>query len=73
MEDLASAVTEKFYPVHAAKVGGLAWRLLMTAGGLALVLLGFLATWSFWARRAGGTPRQRSGKALAAASAKAED
>ena len=73
MQDLASAVTEKFYPVHAAKVGGLAWRLLMTVGGLALVLLGSLATWSFWARRAGGTPRQRSRKAQAAASAKAEN
>ena len=46
--DTASAITEKYYPVHAGKVGGLFWRLLLTAGGLVLVLLGCLATWSFW-------------------------
>lgn len=39
------------YPLHAAKVGGLAWRLVMTAGGLALFLLGSLAVWSFWFKR----------------------
>jgi uncharacterized iron-regulated membrane protein len=41
----------KFYPLHAAKVGGLTYRLLMTATGLALFLLGLLATWSFWFSR----------------------
>lgn len=39
------------YPLHAGKVGGLAYRLALTAVGLALFLLGLLATWSFWFRR----------------------
>jgi uncharacterized iron-regulated membrane protein len=46
--DTASAITEKFYPVHAGKVGGGLWRLALTFGGVALVLLGTLASWSFW-------------------------
>ena len=37
------------YPIHAAKVGGLPYRLVMTASGLTLALLGSLAVWSFWA------------------------
>nr|WP_294810277.1 PepSY-associated TM helix domain-containing protein [uncultured Sphingomonas sp.] len=43
------------YPLHAAKVGGLAWRLVMTVSGLALMLLGSLTVWTFWFRR----PRQK--------------
>lgn len=39
------------YPLHAAKVGGLAYRLLMTLSGLALALLGSLTVWTFWFRR----------------------
>ncbi|MES2058540.1 MAG: PepSY-associated TM helix domain-containing protein [Pseudomonadota bacterium] len=39
------------YPVHAGKVGGLVWRLVMTASGLAMAMLGSLAIWSFWFRR----------------------
>lgn len=39
------------YPLHAASVGGLPFRLAMTAAGLALALLGTLAVWSFWAGR----------------------
>lgn len=46
--DTASAVVEKFYPIHAAKVGGILWRISMTFAGLALVLLGLFASWSFW-------------------------
>lgn len=46
--DTASAITEKIYPVHAAKVGGVTWRISLTLSGLALVLLGTFATWSFW-------------------------
>ena len=42
------------YPLHAAKVGGLVWRLVMTVSGLALMLLGSLTVWTFWFRR----PRQ---------------
>jgi len=48
------------YPLHAAKVGGLPYRLVMTVSGLALTLLGSLAVWSFWF--AGGT-RQGIGRA----------
>ena len=46
--DTAEAVTEKFYPIHSGKVGGVLWHLLLTFSGLTLVLLGTLATWSFW-------------------------
>lgn len=45
------------YPLHAGKVGGLAYRLVMTASGLALGLLGTLAVWSFWFRRHSGPIR----------------
>jgi uncharacterized iron-regulated membrane protein len=49
--DTAAKITEKFYPIHAGKVGGWLWRLLLTFSGLTLVLLGTLATWSFWFAR----------------------
>lgn len=39
------------YPLHAATVGGLPYRLVMTVSGLGLALLGTLAVWSFWFRR----------------------
>ncbi|MEJ6012186.1 PepSY-associated TM helix domain-containing protein [Novosphingobium aquae] len=39
------------YPIHAGKVGGIAYRLLLTVTGLALALLGAFSTWSFWFRR----------------------
>lgn len=45
------------YPVHAARVGGLAYRLLMTCSGLAMAMLGTLAVWSFWFGRK--PPRRR--------------
>ncbi|OYX64640.1 MAG: peptidase [Sphingomonadales bacterium 32-64-17] len=51
--DMATAITEKYYPIHAAKVGGLLWRIVMTFAGFALVVLGSLATWSFWRARVG--------------------
>lgn len=61
--DTASAITEKYYPIHAGKVGGVAWQLLLTFSGLALALLGSLATWSFWVRPGGkpvaGPPRMK--------------
>ncbi|RHW17362.1 PepSY domain-containing protein [Sphingomonas gilva] len=44
------------YPLHAAKVGGLPYRLVMTLSGLALAMLGSFAVWSFWFRR----PRSRA-------------
>ena len=39
------------FPIHAAKVGGLGYRLVMTLSGIAMTLLGSLAVWSFWFRR----------------------
>ena len=55
----AASINEKFYPVHSAKVGGMAWQLLMTLSGLGLTLLGSLATWSFWVRKAKKRPARR--------------
>lgn len=49
--DRSAFLSEKAYPVHSAKVGGLAWKLAMTASGISLMMLGTFATWSFWARR----------------------
>jgi len=46
--DAASAFSEKYYPLHAGKVGGPLWRLVLSFAGLALVALGTFATWSFW-------------------------
>jgi uncharacterized iron-regulated membrane protein len=48
----AASINEKLYPLHSGKVGGLAWKLVMTLSGLGLTLLGSLATWSFWFRKA---------------------
>lgn len=45
------------YPLHAAKVGGLAWKLVMTLSGLTLGLFGTLTVWTFWFARK--TPRPR--------------
>jgi uncharacterized iron-regulated membrane protein len=36
------------YPLHAGKVGGMVWQLVIMVTGLALAMLGFLAVWSFW-------------------------
>ncbi len=44
------------YPVHSAKVGGLVYRLVQTIVGLALILLGSLAVWTFWFRRSRHRP-----------------
>lgn len=38
------------YPIHAGKVGGLAYRFVLTLVGLALFLLGTLSVWTFWFR-----------------------
>ena len=51
--------SEKAYPVHSAKVGGLAWKIVMTISGIALAMLGSLAVWSFWVRRAHKRARRR--------------
>ncbi|KTE08243.1 PepSY-associated TM helix domain-containing protein [Sphingopyxis sp. H115] len=41
----------KAFPIHASKVGGWAWRILLTISGLAMAMLGSLAVWTFWFRR----------------------
>lgn len=59
----AASIYETFYPLHSAKVGSLAWKLLMTLSGLGLTLLGALATWSFWFRKARKRRRPEVAKA----------
>lgn len=56
-----SQVFNMAYPLHAAKVGGLAYRLVMTVSGLGLCLLGTLSLWSFWFRRPKPRPRKAAG------------
>lgn len=46
------------YPLHAGKVGGLAYRLVMTVSGVALGLLGTLTVWTFWFGGHGRTPNR---------------
>ena len=58
--DVASRIEEKYYPVHAGRVGGVVWRIMLTLTGLALVLLGTLACWTFWFRSPRQVPRQSS-------------
>ena len=63
---LGSRITNADFPLHAAKVGGLAYRLVMTVSGLALALLGSLAVVTFWGNRS-GLPKRRKKKAAAPA------
>jgi uncharacterized iron-regulated membrane protein len=51
------------YPLHAAEVGGLPFRVLMTLSGLALGLLGSLTVWTFWFRRPKAKSPKRDRKA----------
>lgn len=41
----------KAYPLHAAKVGGILYKALLTSSGLTLVMLGSFAVWTFWTER----------------------
>ncbi|WP_066552879.1 PepSY-associated TM helix domain-containing protein [Croceicoccus bisphenolivorans] len=45
------SLSEKFYPIHAGKVGGLTWQIFLTSGGLGLIILGAFACFSFWTLR----------------------
>lgn len=47
----AQSVQEKIYPVHSGKIGGWVWKLALTLAGLALAVLGMLATFSFWFKK----------------------
>lgn len=56
---LGSRITNLDYPLHAAKVGGLPYRLVMTISGSNLTLLGSLTVFIFWSNPS-GLPRRRS-------------
>lgn len=53
------------YPLHAARVGGLGYRIVMTMSGLALAMLGTFAIWTFWFCRPKRTmvPKRKAGLA----------
>jgi uncharacterized iron-regulated membrane protein len=53
------------YPLHAAKVGGLPYRLLMSASGVVLALMGSFSVWSFWVRAGPTLRRSRRDRAPA--------
>lgn len=55
---LGARIANADYPLHAAKVGGLAYRLVMTLSGLTLGLLGTLAVVTFWGNPT-GVPRRK--------------
>jgi uncharacterized iron-regulated membrane protein len=55
---LGSRIANLDYPLHAAKVGGLPYRLVMTISGLTLTVLGSLAVVTFWGNPS-GAPRRR--------------
>lgn len=61
---LGSRIANADYPLHAAKVGGLAYRLVMTLAGLGLTLLGTLAVVTFWGNPA-GVPKRKKPKPIA--------
>src|SRR5699024_4486498 len=58
------AIREAFYPVHSAKVGGVAMKLLMTFSGLSLAALGGLGMYAFWVRRASRRRKQQAARRL---------
>jgi uncharacterized iron-regulated membrane protein len=53
LRPLALRVSDLEYPLHAAKVGGLLWRLVLTLSGLGLTILGAIAIGTFWFGRSG--------------------
>lgn len=56
---LGSRITNADFPLHAAKVGGLPYRLVMTVSGLAMTLLGTLAVVTFWGNPSGRPKRKK--------------
>lgn len=53
------------FPIHASKVGGWTWRILLTFAGFAMTMLGSLAVWTFWFKRPKPAKRIAKKKALA--------
>ncbi|MGH7027792.1 PepSY-associated TM helix domain-containing protein [Brevundimonas sp.] len=56
---LGLRVVNAQYPIHAAKVGGLAYRLVVAIVGVSLTLLGSLAVVTFWSNPSGLPKRRR--------------
>ena len=56
---LGSRIANLDFPLHAAKVGGLPYRLVMTVSGLTLGLLGSLAVVTFWGNPTGVPKRKK--------------
>jgi len=56
---LGSRIANLDYPLHAAKVGGLPYRLVMTVSGVTLTLLGTLAVVTFWGNPVGNPKRRK--------------
>lgn len=46
-----AAFSEKFYPLHSGKVGGIFWKIALTFAGLALAVLGIFTLLSFWRKK----------------------
>jgi uncharacterized iron-regulated membrane protein len=63
---LGSRIANADYPLHAAKVGGLPYRLVMTVSGLTLTLLGTLAVVTFWGNPVGNPRRRKKAAAITA-------
>ncbi|WP_184718613.1 PepSY-associated TM helix domain-containing protein [Caulobacter sp.] len=63
---LGSRITNADFPLHAAKIGGLPYRLVMTVSGLALTLLGTLAVVTFWGNPSGLPKRKKKAAAKSA-------
>src|SRR6185436_4705848 len=45
---LATRAYNIIYPIHASSVGGVVYKIVVTAVGLTLTMLGTLAVWGFW-------------------------
>lgn len=48
---LAARAYNAVFPIHASKIGGALYKLVMTAAGLTLAMLGSLAVYAFWGFR----------------------
>ena len=55
------------YPLHAGKVGGILWKLVIASTGLVLAMLGSFAVWTFWFKRPKPKPVRGARPAVAAA------
>ncbi len=54
----AAQVYNAYYPVHSGKVGGWAYRLVVTLSGVGLTVMGAFTVWTFWFRRKAMRPKR---------------